>query len=354
MKQGAINVGMHVAEPMIQFVVDSDVYVSTQSSKRRAMHASHSCLSPSISTLRSELELIDGALALGYLFSIQQAPLDADWNNSWFAMLLFFSMCLFLAFIRDHRDLKFCAAGVPVMASVMYLPIEVRSQIDSSISRQIFMFGSSRPAAPSHQSQDLSFTRNRNVATIWRRERILADTLERLDPTKKLPILSDISLQKLSVHLNNVIMGKKSRTSSKEQPLLGEQWESVKTQLVKQLGDQCSFVVVPRGLIRNPRTKHAIEPLFYKVINMLFAGSQADQEDIVRAFKDLLCYYITPKVYRKDSDGVPRTTPEPLKDHHLEQVSTKLEQLWEDHGVLALEKLRILRTTHDVEGGYDI
>jgi hypothetical protein len=72
------------------------------------------------------LEIVDGPSALGYLFSIAQAPASADWKSYRLPLLLCFSKCLYLAFIINPKDSSATWSTVQIMANIMYLTEEVQ------------------------------------------------------------------------------------------------------------------------------------------------------------------------------------------------------------------------------------
>jgi hypothetical protein len=67
------------------------------------------------------MRIVDGAAALGYLFSLAQPPAEINWQVYWVPLCLVFSRCFYLAFLDNSCSEVRALSGVPVMANVMYL-----------------------------------------------------------------------------------------------------------------------------------------------------------------------------------------------------------------------------------------
>ncbi|KAF2833278.1 hypothetical protein CC86DRAFT_399910 [Ophiobolus disseminans] len=133
------------------------------------------------------LQLVDGASALGYLFSITQAPFDASCQSYWIWMLVFFSECLQLAFTIDFKDEVVTSSGGPFMANVMYLPPTTQLALSQ---QQPFAFGATVPTDSFHSDEDKAAAERRGLAITWRCENVLAQALSKLSTEQKVPVLS--------------------------------------------------------------------------------------------------------------------------------------------------------------------
>jgi hypothetical protein len=96
----------------------------------------------------TQKQIVDGAAALGYLFSVLEVPVGVtpSWDTYWIPLLTLFSKCLYLAFIRPQSIGKPLVGGIPVMANVMYLPQGDSLGMETSL--RPFAFGASLASRP--------------------------------------------------------------------------------------------------------------------------------------------------------------------------------------------------------------
>lgn len=301
----------------------------------------------------AELQLVDGGSALAYLFSIVLSPPNATWESHYFPMLISLSKCLFLAFgvVREQDGDDFTWCGVPIMASVMYLPFDAQKPRELDHMKRPLMFGSSIPSPPNVDEQNEEY---KTSATVWRRKRILADTLRSLGTGQGLPDdsfeLTPEVLFTLSRALHQLILGRTGKTDVKLKPLLCstlKQTEQIKAELIKELIGQESFETVRLPKIwTQARTQGDLECLLFKLIDLSYQeGDHTD--DIVVAYKSVLRFYLTPHVYRKDMNTGEHTVTEALDANQNERINKFVADLWQEQKELALAKLAIVKREHE-------
>jgi hypothetical protein len=183
------------------------------------------------------LELVDGGSALGYMFSIAQAPVGADWHTYWLQLLILFSKCLYLAFTAHSfpHDIEGNISRVPVIANVIYLP---RKERPSELQHHAFMYGATIPTASANSKDDEC----RTLAIVWRRNHVLKRTLETLFDDRGLEIVETGVLHRLRRRLNGLILGTMgpASTDTVTKPLAGkalhEGMKEVKDSIRSKLG----------------------------------------------------------------------------------------------------------------------
>jgi hypothetical protein len=161
--------------------------------------------------LNKLISIIDGASALGYLFSVVQPPrgIKTTSHEYFLPMLVLYSQCLYLVFAKHHQGNISNLQGVPVMASVMYLADDVPK------SDTPFLFGASLAC----DIVDDHFKVRRVTACTWRRDNLLLPALQASgQPTPPwLPWADNpIYLRKLVAKLHALILGSKTVTDKSD------------------------------------------------------------------------------------------------------------------------------------------
>jgi hypothetical protein len=116
------------------------------------------------------------------------------------------SKCLFLAFSVDPTDEKTTWSGVPIMATVMYLP----SNTATTPGQQWpFTFGATVATKSFHEGQDATTIERKGLAVTWRRQQIVMGNLE-ASGAEELPSLDPSTLSLLQENLHDLILGRKN------------------------------------------------------------------------------------------------------------------------------------------------
>ncbi|KAL6714839.1 hypothetical protein ACLMJK_007099 [Lecanora helva] len=115
-------------------------------------------------TAQRNLQIMDGAAALAYLFSIAKPPLNPTWRNYFLPLLVILSKCLYIAFIDQgggDANLPESITSVPFMSCVTY--------IEGWPSNR-FTFGSCFTTGPQSNAQNaLTSHERRQLLDVWRR-----------------------------------------------------------------------------------------------------------------------------------------------------------------------------------------
>ena len=249
------------------------------------------------------MPIVDGASVLGYLFSLIPAPPDASWNDHWFPLLLFFSKCLFLAFSVDDADEKTLWYGVPVMATIMYLP---SNTVTGSGLQRPFMFGATVATNLFHESQDATTIERKGLAITWRREQILKGNLEALG-AEELPSLDLNTLNLLQEDLYGLLLGEKKTTDLILAPLhkdLFRESTKIKDSIMKDRNYEGVSVLGARMFLDDNRTRTKMTRLLSRIILHRYSAKYTpDNQETIHAYKDLLLYYITPQAYVSNTNS---------------------------------------------------
>lgn len=247
---------------------------------------------------------MDGASALGYLFSICRSPTarDLSWYSYWLPNLLLYSKCLYLAFLAvntDKVDDKYLLSGVPEMANIMYLP-NGRDHLQS----QPMMLGSTLPSVSSLYKNDTRVVEQTRLAYVWRRENVLESALNELHPGTVLPgILHPPVFIELRKRLDWLIFGRKTATRAIERALCPELFQesyAIAIEILRSVGAQQHQLIKQDQVACDTRSSKEMESLFKTLFQLRFTRNyHPGDRKIPKAWRDLFQFYLTPRIHPK-------------------------------------------------------
>ncbi|CAO2650525.1 Nn.00g018170.m01.CDS01 [Neocucurbitaria sp. VM-36] len=299
----------------------------------------------------TELQITDGASALGYLFSIVSPPPDVDltWSGYFMPLLVLFSKCLFLLFAVEDDNTIMAISGVPIMANVMYLPADV----PRGGQMPPFFFGATIPATPHLSAKDPTFKTARGMVCTWRRDELLVPALEdceqsHLGQQQSIPLLDPTLRQTLANRLDGLIRGVPQINAHEivRLPLAPDLYElpTRVTQTVLNRTSPDFTAVAFDQLLLDDYTRHSLLKLLEKVINLGYSQTHHRQDPTVTiAFRELLWFYVAPHVFPVATNQIPLPTEIALDADENFAVNDIVATLWTSCSNRALEKLRYLR-----------
>lgn len=232
----------------------------------------------------TELQIADGASALGYIFSIVDPPPDVSltWSEYFMPLLVLFSKCLYLLFGIDHDIRKRTVSGAPVMANVMYL------HDDSDLGKELapFFYGATLPAVPLISGTDQLFKTARGMLSTWRRDQLLIPALQgcersRTGSPQSIPLRDPNLMPNLIKRLDGLIRGAPQPESHEvsQLPLFTNLDEiSIKsTQTVLKRAAPGSEKVLFDQLLFDSYTKGALKKLLETVIQLTYGNPTIDR-----------------------------------------------------------------------------
>lgn len=303
---------------------------------------------------RARLLIADGASALGYLFSICKLPVakSLSWYAYWLPSLLLYSRCLYLAFVAaDEGNLGkyYFFSGVPVMANVMYLPIG----LDQSHS---LMFGSTLPSVSLSSKEDTLVVEQTRLAYVWRRKNILESALNDLHPGATLPgVLHPPVLDELRKRLNLLVIGRRTAQQAIELPLCTEMFQvsnAMATEIYRSIDNKQYQLIKQPKLATDGRSAEQMELLFRNLFQLRFSRNyRSDDRKYVKAWRDLLRFYVTPRFHPVSGTDEEQKIPIPVHHKYLQRIESLLDDKLPQIINAATQKLDCAVQERDEDGG---
>ncbi|KAH8724863.1 hypothetical protein GQ44DRAFT_759903 [Phaeosphaeriaceae sp. PMI808] len=285
---------------------------------------------------KREFKILDGATALGYIFSVAiPTSNNPTWENYYLPLGLLYSRCLYLAFVVDRGDdnhITGTLGDVPAMSCVMY----------ARVSEPIRYFYGSSPArvcSASFSTQAESFNALR-TSDKYKHDSILQDQLTAWSGTQ-LPLVSpkdeDALVDNLWTSLQELRLMNEidPETQTKNPVLLTIQQEAILL-VAKDPNLIVNYITIPLVKIKGHRKIWpSIRPFLVQLVNERAAGNYD-----LDAFTSLFVAFLQPRVYKRGDAGynaeqIPKlptdalkTALAPLSTSLKNDLQLKLDEVW--------------------------
>jgi hypothetical protein len=216
------------------------------------------------------------------------------------------------------------------------------------------MLGANVPTVRKRKDKNIhqAVQERRGLAITWRRDKVLKQALNILNPGAELSALEPSVLMKLQNRLHFLVLGKanpKSKTGNPvEKPLSEDFFEGmakVREYISQALNYKCR-VHDARVFINHEDTFSKVRYLLDQLIQYRYSPDyDPNNLEFIRTYEDLLRHYVTPQIYLEDDadENIIDLTPGQLleRDKHV-------EQLWAKRSNIALQKLDFLKREYEV------
>lgn len=216
------------------------------------------------------------------------------------------------------------------------------------------MFGSTLASDTRHSVSSKKYTEDRDLATLWRRERVLGSALPPLQPPPTFEsAFSEQERNKIQGRLHELILGTKMEAYPEAvRKQLDQNMFSITSKIQSELASEAGGYTHcrptrPKLLISVEPTKAKLHALLYRLISIRYSKEYCpDGQEIAEAYQNLIRFYVTPCMLLESSSD--SETPMSLSEIQQASIDDEVSRIWLQCKTIALKKLDHLKRNHEL------